>query len=49
METDFTQEFNKQIKAAASSALASSSDAKKNIKNYLAEEGDGEKNHQGIF
>jgi hypothetical protein len=49
MPTDFTQEFNKKIKDMASSELSSSGDAKKNIKNYLAEEGNDDRNSPSDF
>ena len=49
MATDFTQEFSKKIKDLATSGLASSGEAKKNIKNYLAEEGNEERNSPSDF
>ncbi len=49
MATDFTQEFNKKIKDIASSELSSSSEARKNIKNYLAEDGSEERNSPSDF
>jgi len=49
MTTDFTQEFSKKIKDLASSELSSSGDAKKNIKNYLTEEGDEDRNSPNDF
>jgi hypothetical protein len=49
MAIDFTQEFSKKIKDMASSELSGSGEGKKNIKNYLSEEGSDERNSPNDF